>query len=666
MKLRGSSRVIGLCTVGVLVAGVLVMASAPPSLADPGGRNAAAQFALNVPSSVLSSITGNSTGDALLANGQSFDWNFLDSRYQQVSGSYTASPLDAAAALSSDDRVAFEAASAKFDAPVTPTVPPTKNVGGVVVALSPLVMLGIALGLVKVKVVGYDGKSTCTDSDVGLVSTLDGTPCGNGNGIADSSKNIDQVMVPSDPPRVCSAGSCIIYSGRYAYGGAMYYCFGASNFYQGPPNDRVVYGIDAIHTDASTVAGGSNEEQGCYSRGLGSYRSVVDYSGKAPSAARVSFYNSNGQFVETQILDISQQLEGPNPSRYWLCQITDTAGRTYAESSATFTEKDPALPPYACPVVPRGAIAAHIKITEIGGSVDTPIFDVDTTQAYRKWGGLFPECANGSCLLDLRQNGTSCFAFTADCVNWATDPNRDSAYSCYYGTHQVSLTECYVYGVLFSHAGWPDGHAYADPQTGGNVGQTVPTVEDNIVSHLIQKKRVRGDGDLATDAHTVARQCIALNIANQCKRDDMPIFAPGGDVKEATHHDLIAITGSPGTEDVTNLLPPRPAILTYTATPNTQERWYRGFYPCNASYESDENCDEYPYLSSEEGGLDGEGLPQASLQVINKEQNQLEGSWLGAFYGACGLLGSSGSKFAVVPVDVDKSVFRTSAWCPER
>lgn len=362
--------------------------------------------------------------------------------------------------------------------------------------------------------------------------------------------------------------------------------------------------------------------------------------------------------------------------RSFTCVITMTDGSTVSNTSDAGSEGSGELEAPSCPAVPAGAVPARAQIylsspAASGGQI--LVFDQSTTGSYRAWKQNYPECGDGGCKLDLKKNFTSCFYYSTNCAGWIDDPSRGSDYNCTYGGHPVPLSECYPYGPTFN-AGEPEaGRAYGDPGTGRTVdGQTSPTSEDRLFVELMKRgwdhwdtpNYSLGTGSQGNAARTVAKQCVALNITASCST--LPIFSPGADLGEATVHDFNAILGTldPGTNNPGS----RPAELTWAdAASRSPSGWYSGTYPCNTSYDGQlQNCDEYPYVSTKEGGT----AEKASLKLIDRRDNLGEGQYLLHFYNVCGVsspTSSSGHRFVVVPIpgsnDAQVPSAPTSVWC---
>ena len=144
------------------------------------------------------------------------------------------------------------------------------------------------------------------------------------------------------------------------------------------------------------------------------------------------------------------------------------------------------------------------------------------------------------------------------------------------------------------------------------------------------------NADLSAPAATaVARQCLyvlgkrGLNGSAECQR--YPVFASGSDVPAATKHDLEAIRSwLPWT------------LLNYDERGKSKPgygTWYRTISPCiQGTYDgSTHQCDEFPFMSTLQGGPDPLGGRQPDLKPISAADNMLQGSLLyHRFYAKCG------------------------------
>lgn len=125
------------------------------------------------------------------------------------------------------------------------------------------------------------------------------------------------------------------------------------------------------------------------------------------------------------------------------------------------------------------------------------------------------------------------------------------------------------------------------------------------------------------------------------------------DVPEATNHDIEALAQYPAWVTLNRKQPPN------------DRKWNDSNPICQAKV-TVENCDEYPFAATQQRG--GAAVPQPSLRVINGTQNQLQGSYLGAFYGppptGCDI--QDGDPFLAVPVPPTMPQLGTMKLCNKK
>lgn len=125
-----------------------------------------------------------------------------------------------------------------------------------------------------------------------------------------------------------------------------------------------------------------------------------------------------------------------------------------------------------------------------------------------------------------------------------------------------------------------------------------------------------------------------------------PIFSSGADVPEATDHDIAAQT-----------LVPAWAMLHYEEASSKlgSRTWYESQPACQ-NPEPGQQCDEFPFWATLEGGGDADPLP--SLQLIDGEDNERQGGLYGAFVAKCRL--QTGHTFLSVPLPPATGIPTTS------
>lgn len=188
--------------------------------------------------------------------------------------------------------------------------------------------------------------------------------------------------------------------------------------------------------------------------------------------------------------------------------------------------------------------------------------------------------------------------------------------------------------------GWPDSAAPTAPLP------TVWPVGDLADAYMLQS------GDLSqSQAATIAASCLWLAArANANGRTDcasLPIFVSGSDVAEATQHDLDAIADDPAW-----------ALLNYEAGGTKANRdWYKTQPDCEVDHDPSQQCDEFPFFATEQGGP--LAVPTPSLRYINGTDNVTQGGQYGGFVTSCGLTTGTpqesgnaigGSPFIMIPL----------------
>lgn len=164
-----------------------------------------------------------------------------------------------------------------------------------------------------------------------------------------------------------------------------------------------------------------------------------------------------------------------NPERVLKCVVAWDGGSAFALSEPYF-EDDGVLPAPNCPDPPSGLAPTSVEVFEVINGEEGLLWEMETTPEYDAALALAPECMEGTCLLDLTKDGVgSCFQSPTQCVDWYTDPDKATKYSCLYGTHVVDLAECTVYAPTFQPGASTTGNVYGDPESGAAVTNPTPT-----------------------------------------------------------------------------------------------------------------------------------------------------------------------------------------------
>jgi hypothetical protein len=171
-----------------------------------------------------------------------------------------------------------------------------------------------------------------------------------------------------------------------------------------------------------------------------------------------------------------------------------------------------------------------------------------------------------------------------------------------------------------------------------------------------------------TNKLDIARACLELEDAgtgntdtaedggdisfNNCQT--LPIFVSGNDVRAATDHDLAALGAISDPNNQGQAVNPAWVELNYRpASDNpSSPSWKNSVAPCNTTTPPGDNCDEYPFFASLQGG--GQASPLPNLKYIDGAQNQLQGSRYSAFLSACAV--APGAPFLVIPLPAGVAV----------
>lgn len=158
-----------------------------------------------------------------------------------------------------------------------------------------------------------------------------------------------------------------------------------------------------------------------------------------------------------------------------------------------------------------------------------------------------------------------------------------------------------------------------------------------------------------SQAEIAAEQCLHLaalagnNPLDECLHGR--VFISGNDVQSATDHDLDAIVGAPAHDGyVAESDHPQWAKLNYESGSGKSRTWLTSDLRCAGQVGPDTQCDEYPFLASEQGGQGG----SPSLRPILAADNGLQGTRYGNFVTSCRLAGppaqDPGDPFLVIPI----------------
>jgi hypothetical protein len=128
--------------------------------------------------------------------------------------------------------------------------------------------------------------------------------------------------------------------------------------------------------------------------------------------------------------------------------------------------------------------------------------------------------------------------------------------------------------------------------------------------------------------------------------------------KEATQHDIRAIAKHPLEWTLLTRGPNSEAADGSEAL--AARGWYRNLPQCQAK-NAGQDCDEYPFYSTIQGGPARDGFPVGDIEPIDATDNRRQGAILNGFYrGQCNV--NQGVSFLVVAIDSD--IVPTFGYCP--
>ena len=173
---------------------------------------------------------------------------------------------------------------------------------------------------------------------------------------------------------------------------------------------------------------------------------------------------------------------------------------------------------------------------------------------------------------------------------------------------------------------------------------------DDVANDYMVKTR---GGSVTQDVATVAAgACLwwaaRADVSSRSACKTMPVFFTGADVNNATTHDAQQIFEHPEW-----------IKLNYEYGRSKPSRgWYASRRPCvDGAPEPDQDCDEFPFFASEQGGPLASPTPH--LQFIDSVDNQRQGRKYRAFIRNCGLRtgtpqtglnSTGGTPFLIVPL----------------
>ncbi|MBT0774319.1 hypothetical protein KIH74_35585 [Kineosporia sp. J2-2] len=204
---------------------------------------------------------------------------------------------------------------------------------------------------------------------------------------------------------------------------------------------------------------------------------------------------------------------------------------------------------------------------------------------------------------------------------------------------------------------------------GGNTGggqSTPPTKRQQVengydLARVIESVRASVPSLPSTTVEIVARACVkemSLIREEFAKCATTPIFVTANEAREATRHDISALSVRDGH--------PEWAKLNYLTKPKNPQ-WYAREPECAGKRSRAWHCDEFPFWSTLQGG--GDAHPRPSLRIIKGADNIVQGNRLGSFIRRCKLQSHDqspqGSLYLVVALKHSLKIQNVPPICPE-
>lgn len=258
-------------------------------------------------------------------------------------------------------------------------------------------------------------------------------------------------------------------SGKWAQGGTD-----AAKNLAGPPVVQVLSGAGSGATVASGDCGASATFYGW---------ALSDQAGASPTAAGLAANLDAGYAIWYLTPgNPGYAVQSADPLRGWLTEWTCAPGGSHSAASAQYRESDDTYPTPVQPSCSSGSLE-YVKVTQTDSDASTEpwvLYEWSMPAEVGAWAAAYPECTDGSCLLELHRQdaatGTrlSCFENPEACLAWFEDPAKADTYVCTYGSHVLALDECNAYSVMFDPAKRSAAGTFADPATGAAPAAPAP------------------------------------------------------------------------------------------------------------------------------------------------------------------------------------------------
>lgn len=146
---------------------------------------------------------------------------------------------------------------------------------------------------------------------------------------------------------------------------------------------------------------------------------------------------------------------GSDPARQWVTDYLCSVGGPGVITSDPWVESSPEWPAPPMPTCDEGALTKVKIVQRTPGLEDVVFLDWEATPGLGEFEDQFPECLDGSCILELHRvddvtgKKLACFDNPGLCLGWFENPDKEDLFECTYGTHSVPLSDCNVYGPTF-------------------------------------------------------------------------------------------------------------------------------------------------------------------------------------------------------------------------
>jgi hypothetical protein len=357
---------------GITAVGACLCLAATPIVAAPSaqalgqvGSNAAAAYAIDVPSSVLAAAAPASRSGAALASSQQFDWKFAESQFGSVSGTLTNTPA-APSTLSPADAAEWEKLTQRFAAPATRATSLVRYGAEPLLAFQ----VGTMIGAGGARVFGFTDDQVCSQRNAALTiaaSVVDGVDCNAyNNTLAEGQRNSDQTPITT-ASSVTLAGSTITYL-RSAFDGQPQWgtitCFRWEGSLPEGYDDLIIHttGVDGTLNSATSSMHATPPLCNSSNRPGDTYANMSGWWITGPMQSYSAWFQGPGK---PKIMSdvVTGTSVTPNPTRRLLCRIV-ASGTEYDRTSAPFTESDSVIPAVSCPTIPPGKRLQNVQIIE--------------------------------------------------------------------------------------------------------------------------------------------------------------------------------------------------------------------------------------------------------------------------------------------------------------